>query len=57
MTLHDLGEDRAAAEHQLLRWRFHPALASDAVAWAYDHAARRRLPTEPDSEPEPPTAA
>jgi hypothetical protein len=62
MTLHDLGEDRAAAEQQLLRWRFHPALSSEAVAWAYDHAARRRPSTEPEPEPpqhepEPPTAA
>lgn len=50
LTLHELGEDRAAAEQQLLRWRFHPALAHEAVAWAYDHAARRR----PVPEPEPP---
>jgi hypothetical protein len=55
LTLHELGEDRAAAEQQLLRWRFHPALASEAVAWAYDHAARRRPPAGP--EPEPPAAA
>jgi hypothetical protein len=58
LTLFELGEDRAAAEQQLLRWRFHPALASDCVAWAYDHAGRRAAAAgaEPDP-PEPPSAA
>jgi hypothetical protein len=29
-----LGEDDAAVERQLHRWRFHPAMASDALRWA-----------------------
>jgi hypothetical protein len=52
LTLCELGEDQAAAEQQLLRWRFHPALAHETVAWAYDHAAKRaagvvETPTDP----------
>ncbi len=34
LSLLELGEDGEAAERQLLRWRYHPALARDAVAWA-----------------------
>jgi hypothetical protein len=34
LSLLELGEDDEAAERQLLRWRYHPALARDAVAWA-----------------------
>ncbi len=61
LTLCELGEDRAAAEQQLLRWRFHPALASECVAWAYDRAGKRAAAaaseTEPPEPPEPPAAA
>src|SRR5205085_10417841 len=32
----ELGEDLEATERQLLRWRFHPALAREAAAWAWD---------------------
>lgn len=38
-TLLDMGEDLEAIERQLLRWRFHPALAHQSVTWAVD--ARR----------------
>lgn len=34
LSLLELGEDAEAAERQLLRWRYHPALAKEAVAWA-----------------------
>jgi hypothetical protein len=34
LSLLELGEDREAAERQLLRWRYHPALAREAAAWA-----------------------
>jgi hypothetical protein len=34
LSLLELGEDRDAAERQLHRWRFHPAMASEAAAWA-----------------------
>jgi len=34
LSLLELGEDREEAERQLLRWRYHPALAREAVVWA-----------------------
>jgi hypothetical protein len=34
LSLLELGEDAAGTERQLHRWRFHPALAHDAVEWA-----------------------
>jgi hypothetical protein len=34
LSLLELGEDPAATERQLHRWRFHPAMAHDAVRWA-----------------------
>jgi hypothetical protein len=36
LSLVELGEDREVAEDQLLRWRFPPALAREAAAWAWD---------------------
>jgi len=36
LSLLELGEDSEGAERQLLRWRYHPALAHDAVQWALD---------------------
>jgi hypothetical protein len=33
-SLLDLGEDVESAERQLHRWRFHPAIAHDALRWA-----------------------
>lgn len=36
LSLFELGEDRESAEHQLHRWRFHPAVAHDAVNWGWD---------------------
>jgi hypothetical protein len=40
LSLVEMGEDGPATERQLQRWRFHPALASEATAWALDrHAA------------------
>lgn len=40
LSLLELGEDPEAVERQLLRWRYHPALASEAAAWA---ASRHRM--------------
>jgi hypothetical protein len=37
LSLLELGEDPAAAERQLHRWRFHPAVAHDALRWAIEH--------------------
>ena len=40
LSLLELGEDPAATERQLHRWRFHPAMAHEAVRWAVEaHAA------------------
>ncbi|MEI7594050.1 MAG: hypothetical protein WCK41_12645 [Actinomycetes bacterium] len=36
LSLLELGEDLASTERQLHRWRFHPAIAHDAVQWAVD---------------------
>jgi hypothetical protein len=43
LSLFELGEDYDAAERQLHRWKFHPAIAHDAVRWASaEHATRSR---------------
>jgi hypothetical protein len=39
LSLLELGEDQQAAEHQLARWRFHPALCREAAAWAAERHA------------------
>ena len=36
LSLLELGEDLEAVERQLLRWRYHPALARESAAWAWD---------------------
>ena len=36
LSLLELGEDLEATERQLLRWRFHPSLAREGAAWAWD---------------------
>jgi hypothetical protein len=49
LSLLELGEPFAEAERQLHRWKFHPALAYDAMRWAQkefdDRRARRAQPT------------
>jgi hypothetical protein len=35
LTLVELGEDFESAERQLHHWRFHPAVAFEAVTWAH----------------------
>lgn len=42
LSLLELGEDLEATEHQLHRWRFHPAVAYDAVRWAASVHEHRR---------------
>jgi len=39
LSLIELGETVETTEHQLHRWRFHPALAREATLWARDHWA------------------
>lgn len=36
LSLLELGEDIEAAEHQLLRWRYHPAIVRESVSWALE---------------------
>ena len=35
LSLLELGEDLEAAERQLHRWKFHPAMAHESAAWAW----------------------
>ena len=42
LSLLELGEDMETAERQLLRWRYHPALARESAAWAWDRHSRAR---------------
>lgn len=55
LSLLELGEDTGATEHQLHRWKFHPAIAHDAVRWASaTHAARgARAAVDLDAGPGP----
>lgn len=39
LSLLQLGEDPRSAERQLHRWRFHPAVANEAVRWAVAQTA------------------
>lgn len=43
MTLVELGEDRPATVRQLLDWKFQPAVAERAAAWASDRHQARNL--------------
>jgi hypothetical protein len=43
LSLLELGEDPSSAEQQLHRWRFHPALAHEALHWAVEQ--RRSIGT------------
>jgi len=36
LSLVELGEEREAAERQLLRWRYPPPVASEAAGWAWE---------------------
>lgn len=37
LSMIQLGEDHQSVERQLHRWRFHPAIAHDALRWALAH--------------------
>jgi hypothetical protein len=41
LSLIELGEDGPGTERQLNRWRFHPAMASEATTWALGRRAAR----------------
>ncbi len=49
LSLIQLGEDAEATEHQLARWKFHPALCRDAATWAAER--HRQATQEPDEDP------
>jgi hypothetical protein len=40
LSLVEMGEDAEATERQLLRWRYHPALARESAGWAWEHHRR-----------------
>jgi len=44
LSLLELGEDAEAVERQLHRWRFHPAMAHEALRWALGEHAGDRAP-------------
>ena len=54
LSMLELGEDPETVEQQLHRWRFHPALAFEAMRWALaNHTDRTAMATsapEPESE-------
>jgi len=45
LSMLQLGEDNLSVERQLHRWRFHPAVAHDALRWALAHHPQREVPT------------
>ena len=54
LSLFELGESVETAESQLLRWRFAPAVARDATAWAWRrHADARAAADRADVEGDP----
>ena len=56
LSLLELGEDLETAERQLLRWRYHPALARESAAWAWDRHRRALRAAASEREAEaPPT--
>ncbi len=57
LSLLELGEDVEAAERQLHRWRFHPALAREATEWAFDRHRNAAAAAAAQSADEPPPAA
>lgn len=54
LSLLELGEDVESAERQLLRWKYHPALAREVSAWAWD---RHRRAADAGTAAAPPPAA
>ncbi|HET9076262.1 MAG TPA: hypothetical protein VFN68_04975 [Acidimicrobiales bacterium] len=42
LSLLELGEDSEAVERQLLRWRYHPALARESMCWAMERHFQAR---------------
>jgi hypothetical protein len=56
LSLLQLGEQPVEAERQLRRWRFHPAMAREAVTWAeqrHDGNAEHGTAAKPDLAADP----
>ena len=51
LSLLELGEDTEATERQLHRWRLHPAVAHEAVAWAITHRRQATARVAPGDLP------
>jgi hypothetical protein len=49
LSLLEIGEDSATTERQLHHWRFHPAIAHDAVHWAIEQRGQLVPPSPPIS--------
>ncbi|MGH9067768.1 MAG: hypothetical protein ACRD0J_09810 [Acidimicrobiales bacterium] len=47
LSLLELGDDLETTEHQLMRWHFHPALARESAAWAWDRHRRALAASQP----------
>jgi hypothetical protein len=54
LSLLELGEDVEAAERQLHRWRFHPALSREATAWAWHRHRQAQAAADGFHDPQPP---
>jgi hypothetical protein len=52
LSLLELGEDPDEVERQLLRWRYHPAMARESLCWAVDRH-RQALAVASASAPAP----
>jgi hypothetical protein len=52
LSLLELGEDSESTECQLHRWRLHPAIAHEALAWAVQHRQVTQRVAEGDLPPE-----
>lgn len=50
LSLLELGEDAEEVERQLLRWRYHPAIARDSMTWAMDRHRRALAAASPEDE-------
>ena len=56
LSLFELGEDRESVERQLLDWRYHPIMAREAAAWAFERH-RKAEAAGAAASPGPPDAA
>jgi hypothetical protein len=57
LSLLELGEDVETTERTLQRWRYRPAIAREATAWAFERHRRALAAAEPTGDAEPRGAA